>query len=387
MKPGRLIYFNNASTSWPKPREVLEEVTRSLRQPYQSRGRVSVKGLLDYPSATRELLCEFFKADEPGNFQFTANATDSLNTLIHGFAMRQKGGFHAITTELEHNSVLRPLNTLESMGRLKLTIVPFDDSGYVRLDSIRDALTDETKLVVMTHGSNVLGTVQDIRGIGSYLKKQGVYFIVDGAQTAGHVKTELSKLPVDAFAFTGHKALYGFQGIGGFYLKDPASVDPFRQGGTGSHSKMPLQPDFMPLKFEAGTPNYPGIASLSAGVRFLKRIGLERIEKKTKSMNGRIIRRLCEESDITVYNKQPDLPLVSFNIQELANDDVEMILSESYGIIARSGDHCAPLLHVRIDGGAGCVRLSLSYFNTMEECETVSDAISSLAKSARKYVR
>ena len=191
---------------------------------------------MDYPSAAREALAAFFHAGPPEHFIFTQNATDSLNLLIHGFAKKTGMPFHAITTELEHNSVLRPLTALEQDGAIRLSVVPFTDNT-VSLAAIKKAICPETRLVVMTHGSNVLGSVQDIRPIAEYLHANDIFFIVDGAQTAGHIPVDLSDIPVGAFVFTGHKALFGIPGIGGFFISDPDAIAITRQGGTGTDSR------------------------------------------------------------------------------------------------------------------------------------------------------
>ncbi len=212
-----LIYLNNAATTWPKPAEVLGEVARCLRQPLHEPGRTTGNGSMDYPSAAREALAAFFHAGPPEHFIFTQNATDSLNLLVHGFAKKMGTPFHAITTELEHNSVLRPLTALEQDGVIRLSVVPFSGTR-VNLAAIKKAICDDTRLVVMTHGSNVLGSVQDIKPIAEYLQANDIFFIVDGAQTAGHIPVDLSDIPVGAFVFTGHKALFGIPGIGGFFI-------------------------------------------------------------------------------------------------------------------------------------------------------------------------
>jgi selenocysteine lyase/cysteine desulfurase len=197
------IYLNNAATTWPKPDEVLEEVAQCLRQPLHEPGRTTSNGSMDYPSAAREALADFFHAGPFEHFIFTQNATDSLNLLIHGFVKKSGIPFHAITTELEHNSVLRPLTALEQAMAIRLSVVPFTNTR-VNLAAIKKAICEDTRLVVMTHGSNVLGSVQDIRPIAEYLHANDIFFIVDGAQTAGHIPIDLSDIPVSAFVFTGH---------------------------------------------------------------------------------------------------------------------------------------------------------------------------------------
>lgn len=376
-----LIYLNNAATTWPKPPGVLEEVAACLRLPMHEAGRTTGSGSMDYPSTAREVLAEFFHTGPAEHFIFTQNATDSLNLLIHGFVKKTGTPFHAITTELEHNSVLRPLTTLELEGAITLSVVPFIDNT-VSLAAIKKAICPETRLVVMTHGSNVLGSVQDIRPIAEYLHANDIFFIVDGAQTAGHISVNLSDIPVGAFVFTGHKALFGIPGIGGFYIPEPDAVAITRQGGTGTDSRTLTHPIEMPERFEAGTHNYPGIASIYAGIRFINTVGHGEIERTGTDLTSRFIRELKRTKGITIYNKDPDLPVVSFDIAGIENQEVGFILARAYDIIMRTGLHCAPLVHERIDGGKGCIRASFSYFTTREEIETAADAIREVAESA-----
>jgi cysteine desulfurase family protein len=376
-----LIYLNNAATSWPKPPEVLAEVARCLQNPFFEYGRSTAGGAMDYPSATRAALDVFFHVEEPGHFIFTQNATDSLNLLIHGFVKNQKIPFHAITTELEHNSVLRPLHTLAGEGHISLSMVPFQE-GYVTLQEIKKVIRPETRLIVMTHGSNVLGSLQNIRSVAEYCASNDIFFIVDGAQTVGQIPINMSEIPACAFVFTGHKALFGLPGIGGFYLHDPEAIASIRQGGTGTDSRTLSQPHDIPQKFEAGTLNYTGIASLLAGIRYIERQGQDAITNKCRGLTAFFIRELTKDPAITVYTPTPDLPVVSFNILNLDNDEAGFILAKAYHIITRTGLHCAPLVHDRIDGGKGCIRVSFSHLTTPEECRTAADAVREVAESA-----
>jgi cysteine desulfurase/selenocysteine lyase len=380
-----LIYLNNAATTWPKPAEVLEEVAACLRHPLHEPERTTGNGSIDYPSAAREALAAMFHACPSEHFVFTQNATDSLNLLIHGFAKKSGVPFHAITTELEHNSVLRPLTALEQEGVIGLSVVPFTDNR-VNLSAIKKAIREDTRLVVMTHGSNVLGSLQDIKPIAEYLHANDIFFIVDGAQTAGHILVNLSDIPVGAFVFTGHKALFGIPGIGGFFISEPDAVAITRQGGTGTDSQTLPHPFEMPMRFEAGTPNYPGIASLYAGIRFITSTGQGAIERKNTNLTRYFIRELKTIHGVTIYNETPDLPVVSFDIAGIDNHEAGFILARAYNIITRTGLHCAPLVHERIDGGKGCIRASFSYFNTCDECSTAAIAIREVAESADSQV-
>ena len=380
-----IIYVNNAATTWPKPPEVLEAARLSLALPVFGSGRTTGSQGEDYVTLAREAVASLLAADPPEHVVFTQNATDSLNLLIRGFLAEKEAGCHVLTTELDHNSVLRPLHELERQGRIRLTVLPFED-GSVHPDTVDAAITPDTRLMVTTHGSNVLGSVQDVSRVGEVLHDHGVSFIVDGAQTAGHIPVNLRDLPVDAYAFTGHKGLFGIAGTGGFYLRDPESVAPVRYGGTGTDSFSLFQPREMPERFESGTHNYPGLAALAAGVNYIASIGVAAIAEKAERQTGFIIGELTKEPNITVYNEHPSLPIISFNIRGIENDDVGFILARAYGVVARTGLHCAPLLHRAIDGGAGSVRLSLSWFTTDEECRITARAIREIARNADSSV-
>mgnify|MGYP000928641064 FL=1 len=380
-----IIYVNNAATTWPKPPEVLEAARLSLALPVFGSGRTTGSQGEDYVTLAREAVASLLAADPPEHVVFTQNATDSLNLLIRGFLAEKEAGCHVLTTELDHNSVLRPLHELERQGRIRLTVLPFED-GSVHPDTVDAAITPDTRLMVTTHGSNVLGSVQDVSRVGEVLHDHGVSFIVDGAQTAGHIPVNLRDLPVDAYAFTGHKGLFGIAGTGGFYLRDPESVAPVRYGGTGTDSFSLFQPREMPERFESGTHNYPGLAALAAGVNYIASIGVAAIAEKAERQTGFIIGELTKEPNITVYNEHPSLPIISFNIRGIENDDVGFILTRAYGVVARTGLHCAPLVHKAIDGGAGSVRLSLSWFTTDEECRITARAIREIARNADSSV-
>jgi cysteine desulfurase family protein len=380
-----LIYLNNAATSWPKPPGVLAAIEKSLSLPVFGSGRTTGTQGEDYITKAREGLSSLLGGVPPEHLVFTHNATDSLNILISGFLAGIKGECHALTTALDHNSVLRPLNEYGQQHRIRLDIIPFKDCS-VSPDAVEASIRHDTRLMVMTHGSNVLGSVQDIKAIGDLLHDHGIYFIVDGAQTAGHIPVDLESLPIDAFVFTGHKGLLGVPGTGGFYIRDPEAVAPVRFGGTGTDSFSLLHPRGMPERFEIGTHNYPGLAALAAGVEFIEEKGIPSIMEKAEKQTAFLIRELEKEKNITIYNEHPDLPIIAFNIRGLQNDDVGFMLARGYHIIARTGLHCAPLVHDAIDGGEGCVRISHSWFTTDEECRIAADAIRRIAGNADSAV-
>jgi len=380
-----IIYLNNAATSWPKPPEVLAAIAQSLALPVFGSGRTTGSQGEDYITLAREALSRFLAAGPQENIVFTQNATESSNLLIQGFLHGMKNECHVLTTALDHNSVLRPLHEYERQHRIRLTILPFEQCS-VNPVAVEAAIRPDTRLMVMTHGSNVLGSVQDINRIGDILHDHGVYFIVDGAQTAGHIPINLRELPVDAYVFTGHKGLLGVPGTGGFYLRDPGAIAPVRFGGTGTDSSSLFHPREMPERFEAGTHNYSGLAALAAGVNYIASTGVGTIAEKAERQTALLIGELKKEPGITIYNEHPALPIVSFNIRGMENDDVGFVLARADGIVARTGLHCAPLVHRAVDGGKGCVRLSLSWFTTDEECRIAAGAVREIAKNANYSV-
>lgn len=375
-----LIYLNNAASTWPKPSCVLDAVAEASSLPYLESGRTTLEGLISYPDEGRNVLATFFQTDDPSEWVFTSNATDSLNILIHGFAAGVHTSFHVITTELEHNSVIRPLLALKKAGKISLSVIPADSAGHIEPDLIREAITPETRLAVINHGSNVTGAVQDIHEIGRLLHDEDVFSIIDGSQTAGQIPIRLSETPVDAFVFTGHKYLFGIPGTGGFFIRTPESVLSLHQGGTGFDSASPDHPTEMPARFEAGTPNFPGIAALTAGIDYLSGIGFDRICSHLDKMSKYLSKRLSDLDTVILYSPNPDTPIVSFNISGVDPEDVGMVLGRRYHVVTRTGLHCAPWIHQRLTNGQGCVRMSLSYLNTMEQCRCVADVIEGLVK-------
>jgi selenocysteine lyase/cysteine desulfurase len=329
----------------------------------------------------REAVARYFHAPETDHMIFSANATDALNTLISGFATKEAEPFHVIISDLEHNSVIRPLRTLEAEGRCSITVVP-STGARVDPNAVTAALRPDTRLAVLSHGSNVLGSVQDLSTIGKILQDHGIFFIADGAQTAGLEEIRLRRLPLDAFVFTGHKYLFGFPGTGGFYIRDPDRVASTRQGGTGTDSHYPFQPQEMPEKFEAGTHNYPGLVSLAAGIAFLTGTGQDAIARSIRKRTEIFLREFSGTDAIQVYNTAPDLPVISFNFRDMGNDDAGFILRRMYGIVTRTGLHCAPLIHDQIDGGRGSVRISPSVLTPEGECRQAAAFIHEVAESA-----
>jgi len=382
--PSPMIYLNNAATSWPKPPSVLDAVRESLETPIFGSGRTSGCQGTDYVSLARSKIASFFQVKNSESIVFTHNATDSLNILIAGF-IKKHPHCHVVATELDHNSVLRPLHEYAKDGQISLSLSEFEN-GKVSLSCIENVLQKDTKLVVLSHASNVLGSIQNVELIAKRLAEDGIFFLVDGAQTAGHIPIDLSKIGASAFVFTGHKGLLGLPGTGGFYLSNPEEIAPTRFGGTGTNSQELFQPREMPDCFEVGTHNAVGLAALSAGISYIENIGLTSIQQKFERQIAYLVHELELEQNILIQYKTPELPVFSFNIKGISNDDVGFILARKYGIITRTGLHCAPLVHKRLDGGEGSVRLSLSCMTTDEECHATAEAIREVAAVASARV-
>ncbi|MBN1167779.1 MAG: aminotransferase class V-fold PLP-dependent enzyme [Methanospirillaceae archaeon] len=370
-----LVYVNNAATTWPKPESVLREASVAARGPYSEHGRTTLSDIPDYLYDTRVSLADLFHIPDPDQFVFTANATDALNLLIHGFCASQNKRFSAVTTLFEHNSVIRPLLHEQEAGILSLSRIPPDRSGMILPEAVQEAITPDTRLGLVSHAGNVIGTIQNIEEICHIFSEQDIFTIIDGAQSAGQVPVDLSRIPCDAFVFTGHKYLFGVPGTGGFFLRTPEPIIPIRQGGTGMDSRSPVQPSEMPHRFEAGTPNFIGIASLQAGIEFIRDTGQETITRNTLQMIRFILGRLQDIDEIRLLHSDPMTPILSFQVPGTDPDDIGFMLAKAYGIITRSGLHCAPWIHDHLTGGEGTVRISLSCFNTMDQCKTVCDAI------------
>ena len=380
MPERQLIYLNNAATSYPKPDEVKETVLDAMSHPVFGSGRTAGTEGTDYISLARERLADLFHADD--NICFTHNATDSLNILISGFLAKHKG-CHVLTTELDHNSVLRPLHEHTARGNCTYTAVPFDAAtGKVSPEALADAVTKDTKLAVISHAGNVLGTSQNLKEITKRLHEEGVFVIADGAQSAGHLPIDVKDLGIGAFVFTGHKGLFGITGTGGFWIADAEEIEQTRFGGTGSYSQELTHPKSMPERFECGTQNYVGLAALAAGVSYIQKRGVDSIHEQGVRQSSAIIRELENEDSIHLLCKSPDVPIISFTIDGIDADDAGFILSRRFGIVCRTGIHCAPLVHKRLTAGQSTIRFSLSALTTDEECRAAADAVLEVAHAS-----
>lgn len=383
--PGEVIYFDNAATSYPKPKTVYERMDRFLREEAANPGRSGHRMAIETEAAiqrARTSLARLFGAKDPARMIFTLNCTDSLNIAIKGVL---RDGDHVVSTRLEHNSVLRPLNALAEAGRIRLTRVSHSAEGYVDPAEIRKALTASTRLVAVTHCSNVLGTVQPIREIGRIAREHGALFLVDAAQTAGCYPINVLEDAIDLLAFPGHKALFGPPGTGGLYVGDRVQMTPWREGGTGADSQSPLQPRELPYLLEGGTPNSVGIVGLAEGVEFVLREGLDRIRAHEAGLARRLRDRLGGIPGVTVYGPHAGnaktVSTVSLNLGGVEPQELGAILDQSFSIAARPGLHCAPLVHEDLGTApSGCLRFSPGYFNSLAEIDTAAGALLEIQK-------
>ena len=376
------IYLNNAATSYPKPERVIDAVTACISSvPFHSlrAGYEMAEGDVVY--SCREKLAKLFNADNPRNIFFTSGSTESLNLALNGLDLEG----HVITTAIEHNSVYRPLKRLESRGAVELTVVDCDMKGFVEPESIRSAVTSNTRAIVVNHCSNVIGAILDLRAISGIAHESGALLIVDASQSAGALAIDVTDLNIDILAFTGHKSLYGLPGIGGVYVRDGIDLEPLKVGGTGVKSDLLYQPEERPLYYESGTQNIPGIASLDAGLSFVLEEGIDKIRKRKKMLFGEMLGYLRGKRGIILYGSG-DLEgreaIASFNIDGCSPQEIGYILENSFDIIVRSGLHCAPLIHQSLGSyPLGSIRVSPSYFTEIDEVEIFMDAINQICRS------
>ena len=376
------IYFDNAATSWPKPpgvRAALDDYFGGASgNPGRSGHRMSVAAarLIEH---AREALADLFNVSDPSRLVFTQNATHALNLAISGLL---HAGDHVVTTSLEHNSVMRPLRHLESSG-VAVTVVNCTRQGLLDVDDVRRALRANTRLVVTTHGSNVVGALMPIRALAALAREHGIPYLVDASQTAGAIPIDVQDLGLDLLAFTGHKGLLGPTGTGGLYIREGVAVEPLIRGGTGSDSAREIQPEFLPDAYESGTLNVAGIAGLGAGVRFLADVGIEAVKTHEQALVAQFIAGASDIPGLTVYGPRDaalHCGVVSFNVAGAMASEVALILDESFEIMARSGLHCAPSAHRTLNTfPTGTVRFSFGWFNTPVEVETALRALGDVA--------
>lgn len=378
-----MVYFDNAATSFPKPDKVYDSIMKAMKEYGANPGRSGHKLALKLGREifeTRELLAKLFNIKNPMNLIFTFNCTESLNIGIKGILNK---GDHVITTSMEHNSVLRPLKALEKEG-IEITIVRGDSAGRINPKDIEKSIKKNTKLIITTHVSNLTGTIMPIKEIGNIAKDNGIYYLVDAAQSAGVYSIDVEEMGIDILAFPGHKGLLGPQGTGGLYIREGLAVKEITQGGTGSISHLLEQPDISPDRYESGTPNGPGIVGLGAGVKYILENGIENIRKHEEDLTKYFIEEITKIKDVKVYgplNIEEQGAVVPINIGDEDSSEISYILDQNYDIEVRPGLHCAPIAHKTINTfEQGVVRFSFGPFNTHDEIELGIKAIKAISK-------
>ena len=376
-----MIYMDNAATTMQKPKEVLDAVLNAMSS-MGNAGRGANEASLSASRIiydTREKLCTLFHAEDPRQIVFTANSTESLNVALKGLL---NPGDHVVTTMLEHNSVLRPLYELEEQGT-ELTIVKSSSLGTVEPEDIEAAVRPDTKLIVITNGSNLTGNYIDLKPIGDIARKHNVLFVVDASQTAGVFPIDVQEMKIDVLCFTGHKGLLGPQGTGGMYVREGLAVRPLKSGGSGVRTFSRTHPAEMPTAREAGTLNGHGIAGLNAALAYLEKEGIDNIRRREQELMRRFYDGVKDIPDVKVYgdySAKERCAIVALNIGDYDSSEVSDELLTTYGISTRPGGHCAPLMHEALGTvEQGAVRFSFSHYNTDEEVDTAIAAIRELA--------
>ncbi|MFC4768461.1 aminotransferase class V-fold PLP-dependent enzyme [Effusibacillus consociatus] len=367
-----MIYLDNAASSWPKPPQVEESMVEVLRDyganPGRSGHQLAAKAA-DTIYQIRSQLAKLFHVKNPNDIVFTQNATESLNLGLKGYL---KSGDHVVTTSFEHNSVRRPLEYLREFG-VEISYVSGAIDGKLSAQDIEQAIRENTKLIVVTHASNLTGSILPIEELGKLAHKKNIRFMVDASQTAGYCPIDVEAMKIDLLAFTGHKSLYGPQGTGGLYIHPELDLVPLLHGGTGGHSELIEQPPVRPDRYESGTRNTVGIAGLGAGVRFIEETGLDVIRKHEEHLTDFLMEEMGRVKGLTIYGPEkghPRCPIVSFSIDGFDASEIGFILDTHYQIAVRAGLHCSPLAHETIGTiEGGLVRASLGFFNTKNHIE------------------
>jgi cysteine desulfurase family protein len=386
-----LIYLDNAATTWPKPAEVHRFMGEFYREYGVNPGRSGYDKALEAEQVVhrcRTALTKFFNGDDPNRLVFAYNATDALNLVIKGVLVN---GGHAITTNLEHNSVLRPLYHLSLNGSVEVTRLQFDSRGFINPDDVKRAIRPDTRLVVINHGSNVIGTIQPIQEIGRICRERGVFFAIDASQSAGVVPIDMKAMCIDAVCFTGHKSLFGPTGIGGICVAGHAEIVSTRWGGTGVRSTQRSHLEEYPYRLEAGTLNTMGIAGLLAGQEFIAaQGGVTVIYEHEMALYQRLVGGLRDMDDVILYcadSPEGHLPVLSVNVKGFEAGNTGTLLDVDHNIATRTGLHCAPLVHEQMGTAEikGTVRFSIGVFNTPEHIDAAIEGMRDIARSSKNW--
>lgn len=372
-------YLDNAATSFPKPEAVYQALDRFGRASLANPGRAGHKMALAAEHALddgRHRLNRLFNGKGPERFVFTLNCTDALNMAFKGVL---QPGDHVITTDLEHNSISRPLRAMELANHITLTRVKADGSGTVDPDAVRAAITPKTRLIAIGHASNVIGTVQPVAELGQVARAHDALFLVDCAQTAGVLPVDVQAMHIDLLAFPGHKGLMGPTGTGALYVSPRVKIREWREGGTGGDSSSEIQPREFPYYLEGGTPNVLGVAGLSAGVQWVEAEGLEKIHAHEVALTRRLWDRLDEMGGFEVFGHRDfarRVGTLSFRTEALPATEIGGILDQAFDIAIRPGLHCAPYTHKALGTFPdGAVRVSPGPFNTEADIDRLAGAL------------
>ena len=378
------IYLDNAATSFPKPEPVYQAVDDYQRRLGASAGRGGYRSAAEagrIVDQARSNLSRLFAAEAAGRFAFACNGTDALNSAIHGLL---RPGDHVVTTAAEHNSVLRPLRMHAEHG-VEVTILDVDAAGRVNPDDARQALRPTTRMLVVTHASNVTGAIQPVQDLAEIAREAGVLTLLDAAQTAGHLPIDLGNLPIDLLACPGHKGLLGPLGTGVLYVRPGLDEQfrPLRQGGTGTLSESDRQPETMPELLEAGNLNVAGLAGLAAGTGWLLEQGLERVRETMESLTTQIIDGLKRQPKVTIQGDAAAgnrVGVVSLSVEDWSPADLAGVLDAEFGIETRAGLHCAPRMHARLGTLAtgGTLRVSVGPLSQPEDAEQFLAALAAI---------
>ena len=377
-----MIYFDNAATTLHKPPEVIEAVVHAMTTSGNASRGTHTGSLAASRTVyeTRKKIADFFHCSRADHVIFTSNSTEALNIAICGTLGK---GDHIISTDLEHNSVLRPLYHLEEQGA-SLTFLSANKKGCIDYDDFKRSIKPNTKAIVCTHASNLTGNVLDIERIGHIAKAHNLLFIVDASQSAGCIEINMETMNIDILCFTGHKGLLGPQGTGGLCIHESVEIRPFKRGGSGIHSYEKGQPQAYPARLEAGTLNSHGIAGLCAAINYINTITIPVIAKKEQELLWHFYKGICNIPEIHIYgdfDTKERAAILSLNIEGYDSGTVSDVLSQEYDIATRPGAHCAPRMHQALGTTeTGAVRFSFSSFNTMEEVETAIGALKELVE-------
>lgn len=381
-----MIYLDNAATTLKKPHAVLEAVQEAMGS-LGNAGRGGNDASLSSSRIifqTREALNRLVGGTSSRQIVFTHNATESLNIAIRGLL---NPGEHVITSVLEHNSVLRPLEALKASG-VEVSYLPINEVGEVQVDKIPTLIQDNTTMIILAHGSNLTGSIIDLAYVGQLAEQYGLYFVVDAAQTLGAVPIDVQQMQIDVLCFTGHKGLLGPQGTGGLYVREGLDIRPLKAGGTGSESHQLTQPTQMPDRLEAGTLNSHGIAGLHAAVNYLLDYGVDQIQQHERELTAQFYNGIKDLDNVVCYGPMQATyrcPIITLNIGSVDSSIISDRLLSDFDIATRSGAHCAPLAHDALGTTKqGAVRFSLSHFTTTEEIDQAIAAIHQLAQEYGK---